>query len=398
MKKSILQIVSLLTVSGLILTSCSRDNDDENTNNGGPTSTFVANANDFKGKITDGEVILDASKVYKLTGTIEVLSGATLTIPAGTIIEGTNGTASYIAVAQGGKINVNGTATNPVVMTSGKATKAPGDWGGLVICGKAPINRVSGGAGIAQSEVAGLNYGGTIANDNSGSIRYLRLEYTGAAFSADKEFNGLSLFGVGSNTVIEYVQCYHGSDDGFEFFGGTVNTKYLVSIGNEDDQFDWTEGWSGTNEGWFGKIDFGKGNRGIEADNFELGFLNTPISFPSITNMTLVGAGSTADGATFTENQGAKLRRGTKAIFNNVMIKGFKTGFDVEHDESLSYIGTDVKVVGYSFEDVPATVKGKKTDGSSADASALLSGSTSATGAGNGTAKPTWANGWAIGF
>jgi len=390
MKKTILKAFGILTVVAGLLTACSTSDDN------GPSSTFEVNPSDFKGNINDGEVILNANTVYNLTGALVVRDGATLTIPAGTEIHATGGTAAYIAVAQGGKIFINGTANNPVIMTSGNTTPAPGDWGGLVICGKAPINTVSGGASTAQSEVADLTYGGTIANDNSGSIRYLRLEYTGANFSATKEFNGVSLFGVGSGTIFEYVQCYHGSDDGFEFFGGTVNTSNLVSLGNEDDQFDWTEGWNGTNTNWYGKLAFGRGNRGIEADNYEFGFANTPISNPSITNLTLVGPGSTADAVIYTENQGLKLRRGTKALFTNVVLSGWKTGVDVEHDETIAFVGTALKVTNYEFTDIATNTKGKKTDASSADVSALLTGTTTATGAGNDTALPSWATGWTL--
>ena len=390
MKKSIVKLFGLLAITGSLFTSCSTSDD-------GPTSTFVVDANDFQGTINDGEVILDANTVYQLTGAIKVADGATLTIPAGTVIEATGGTSSYIAVTQGGKLYVNGTASNPVIMTSGNTIQAPGDWGGLVICGKAPINTVTGGASTAQSEVADLTYGGTIANDNSGSIRYLRLEYTGANFSAVKEFNGASLFGVGSGTIFEYVQSYHGSDDGFEFFGGTVNTSNLVSYGNEDDQFDWTEGWNGTNTNWYGKEAFGKGNRGIEADNYELGFANTPISNPSITNLTLVGPGSTADAAVYTENQAFKFRRGTKGIFSNVVLTGWKTGIDVEHDETIAFVGTALKVTNVAYTDIATNTKGKNTAGVAADVTAVATEG-AATGAGNGAGAPTWTTGWTLGL
>lgn len=401
MKKLSVKLFSILIVAASFMTSCSNDSETETS-----TSSFVANADNFQGTITDGEVILDASKTYKLTGKIQVNAGATLTIPAGTVIEGTAGTASYIAVAQGGKINVKGTAAKPVIMTSGKVTKAGGDWGGVVICGKAPINRVTGGASTAQSEVGDLTYGGTISNDNSGSIEYLRIEYAGALFNAEKEFNGLSLFGVGSGTKISYVECIHGSDDGFEFFGGTVNTDHLISIGNEDDQFDWTEGWSGTNTNWYGRLDFGKGNRGIEADNYEFGFANTPISNPSITNLTLIGPGSTANTTAFAENQAMKLRRGTRGIFTNVVIKAWTTGFDIEHDETLANAGTSLKVIDLKIDsDVTTTTKGKTTavapatSGVSATVNANFSTtSTTSTGAGNGVGTPSWTSGWASGF
>lgn len=391
MKKTILKAFGILTVVAGLLTACSTSDDN------GPSSTFEVNPSDFKGNINDGEVILNANTVYNLTGALVVRDGATLTIPAGTEIHATGGTAAYIAVAQGGKIFINGTANNPVIMTSGNTTPAPGDWGGLVICGKAPINTVSGGASTAQSEVADLTYGGTIANDNSGSIRYLRLEYTGANFSATKEFNGVSLFGVGSGTIFEYVQCYHGSDDGFEFFGGTVNTSNLVSLGNEDDQFDWTEGWNGTNTNWYGKIAFGKGNRGIEADNYEFGFANTPVSNPTITNLSLVGPGSTADATIYAENDGLKLRRGTKAIISNLYVSGFTDAFDVEHDETISFVGTALKATTVTFVDCTNKTKGKTTAGASANVSAIFSGETpSATGAGNGATLPSWTTGWTL--
>ena len=393
MKKSILNFVTVIALSGGLLTSCSNDDDKKTTT----PSTFVADPANFQGKITDGEVVLDASKTYKLTGAIKVENGATLTIPAGTVIEGTGGTASYISVAQGAKINVNGTAAKPVIMTA--AVKQAGKWGGLVICGKAPINRVSGGASTATSEVAELTYGGTNSADNSGSIKYLRIEYAGAAFNDAKEFNGLSFFGVGSGTVVENVEAYYGADDGFEFFGGSVNTKNLISIGNEDDQFDWTEGWNGTNENWYGKLDFGKGNRGIEADNFEFGYAFTPIANPTITNLTLVGPGSTAAVANFAENQAIKLRRGTKGLISNVVLSSGATGVDVENDDSIAFIGTSLKVSNVLFvTDVPTKTKGKKTDGTSATVSAVVTELATATGAGNGVGAPTWAAGWSVGF
>jgi hypothetical protein len=388
MKNSIIKLFGLLTVVGSIFTACTKSSDEA-------TSTFVVNPTMFQGTINDGTVTLNAATTYYLTGKLQINSGAELNIPAGTRILALGGTSAYIAVAQGGKLNVSGTATNPVVMTSGLTVKTAGDWGGLVICGKAPINTVTGGASTAQSEVADLTYGGTIANDNSGSIRYLRIEYAGAAFSSTKEFNGASLFGVGSGTIFEYVQCYQGADDGFEFFGGTVNTKGLVSFGNEDDQFDWTEGWNGTNTDWYGKAAFGKGNRGIEADNYEFGFGNTPISNPSITNLSLVGPGS-APGATYTENQAIKVRRGTKGIFTNLHLSAYTRGFDVEHNETIAFVGTALKATNVSFADVTTKTAGKNTAGTTTDVSTVITETTTATGAGAGAATPSWAIGWTV--
>lgn len=378
MKKSIAKLFGILAISGVVLTSCSSSDDDE------PTSSFQLVPSNFKGDINDGQVILNASTVYTLTGRLVVNEGAELVIPAGTVIEATGGTSSYIAVAQGGKISINGTSTNPVVMTASQ--KEPGAWGGLVVCGKAPINKGE----TATAEVSVLTYGGNVANDNSGVIRYLRVEYSGAAFNSEKEFNGVSFFGVGSGTTVEYVQVHEGSDDGFEFFGGTVNTKYLVSTSNEDDQFDWTEGWSGTNENWFGKLGLGRGNRGIEADNNSSNHVATPISNPSIKNLTLIGLGDQG-----TESQAIKLRVGTKAVFDNVVLNNFLIGFDVQHDESISYIadGT-LKATNVKFDNI-ITLKAKYNPASLTE---IYAENSSATGAGNGTSVPAWAQGWTVGL
>ncbi|KQS46479.1 hypothetical protein ASG38_11810 [Flavobacterium sp. Leaf359] len=391
MKKSLFKAFSMaLLASAAVLTSCSSDDG----NNNGPSSTFVLDANNFKGTINDGEVVLKTGVTYKLSGKLVVANGAKLTIEPGAIIEATarpdNSTEDirYIAVAQGGQIFVNGTATNPVVMTS--SVKSPGKWGGLVICGKAPINK----GATASAEVSDLTYGGTLANDNSGSIRYLRIEYSGYAYNSEKEFNGLSLFGVGSGTTIEYVQVHEGADDGIEFFGGTVNTKYLISTSNEDDSFDWTEGWNGTNENWYGKLGLGRGNRGIEADNNSNNHLATPIANPNIKNLTLIGLG--AQGS---ESQALKLRVGTKGQFDNLVLSNFVTGFDVQHNESIGYVANGtLKATNVRFDNITTKSVGKNTDGTTVDVSAIYTESTTATGAGNGTATPSWAQGWTVGL
>lgn len=379
MKKRFALLVSLIAVFAIFSTSCKKDKDPEPD----PTPAgFVANPNDFKGDITSGEVTLDATKVYKLTGMLKVKNNAKLIIPAGTRIEGVGGTSSAIVVEQGGKIFVNGTATNPVVMTSGLSTKSRGDWGGLVICGKAPCN--SGGG---MSEVGDVAYGGTIANDNSGTIRYLRIEYSGAAFNSEKEYNGLSLFGVGSGTTIEYVQIYENADDGIEFYGGTVNANYIISSHTEDDMFDWTEGWSGNGQYWFGKNDQGYGNRGFEADNWENDNMATPIANPTISNVTLIGSGDQGS-----EPQGMELRRGTKGNITNVVLKNWKLGVRVSGDISQGYLNNGLKINGVKFIDCAT-----KVNIGSGNAAGIVEDD-NATGAGNGAGIPTWAQGWTIGL
>lgn len=396
MKKTISTIFGLAALSlATLTTSCSSDDNKDEA----PKSDFVVVRDNLQGEINSGEVVLE-SGTYKLTGKLVVKNTAKLTIKPGVIIEATAVAADqlqavrYIAVAQGGQIDVQGTAASPVIMTS--ETKKPAAWGGLVICGKAPINK----GATASAEVSELTYGGTVANDNSGSIKYLRIEYPGFSYSSDKEFNGLSLFGVGNGTVIDYVQVYESSDDGFEWFGGTVNASHLVVSNKDntavgDDLFDWTEGWSGTGDNFYG-IRTNAGNRGIEADNNSNNHLATPISFPTINNLTLIGAGVNDTSA---ESQAFKLRVGTKGKFNNVVLKGWKTGFDVQHDESISYTGTDLVATNVKFEDV--TLKSKATataTGGSIDISKLFTESATATGAGNGSGVPTWAAGWTKGL
>ncbi len=396
MKKTISTIFGLAALSLVTLTtSCSSDDN----KNDEPKSDFVVVRDNLQGEINSGEVILE-SGTYKLTGKLVVKSTAKLTIKPGVIIEATALGANqfeavrYIAVAQGGKIDVQGTASNPVIMTS--ETKKPAAWGGLVLCGKAPINK----GATASAEVSDLTYGGTEAADNSGSIKYLRIEYPGYSYSTEKEFNGLSLFGVGNGTVIDYVQVYESSDDGFEWFGGTVNATHLVVSNKDaanvgDDLFDWTEGWNGTGENFYG-IRTNAGNRGIEADNNSNNHLATPISFPTIKNLTLIGAGVNDTSA---ESQAFKLRVGTKGKFDNVVLKGWKTGFDVQHDESIGYAGTDLLATNVKFEDV--TLKSKSTTTASVvnnDFLKVYTESATATGAGNGSGVPTWTAGWTKGL
>lgn len=380
-----------LAICGIIMFSACSDDDSPAPS----TPGFEVVRDDLHGDITEGHVVLE-SGVYRLTGKLIVHEGATLTIKAGVTVEATDINTSrqdirYIAVAQGGKINIDGTATAPVVLTA--TTKEPGAWGGLVICGRAPINK-----GVAATaEVSELSYGGSDAADNSGSVRYLRIEYAGYAYNSEKEFNSLSLFGVGRGTTIEYVQSYEGSDDAFEWFGGTVDAKYLVAINTHesvgDDMFDWTEGWTGSGEYWYG-LRSNSGNRGIEADNNSDNHGAIPVSNPTIKHLTLVGSGPTG-----AEPQAVKMRVGTNGNFDNVVLQNWAVGFDIQHDESLSFItaGT-LQATNVRFENVGTKSRGTNTAGVVVDITGVYTENAQATGAGNGSEKPGWADGWTIGW
>ena len=242
MKKSVFKILNIVAFSIVTLTLTNCGSDEPSIIIEEPTSEVIGNLN--SGVMNGGleeDYTLTASTVYNLNASFVVQSGATLTIPAGTRVQALNGgTSVYIAVLKGGKINIQGTASNPVFMSS--ASGNPGDWGGLTICGDATTS-----AGVdAEAEVGGFIYGGTNDADNSGSINYLVIKGTGAQINADSQYNGVSLYGVGSGTSISNVAVINGSDDGFEFFGGTVSASNLYLENNEDDSIDWTEGWNGT--------------------------------------------------------------------------------------------------------------------------------------------------------
>lgn len=390
MKKPILRLFSLALLSFTFATTTVSCSSDDNTPEEQNPGDFVVDRNDLKGEIKSGEHVTLTDGTYKLTGKLVVANGGKLTIKAGVKIEATSlssdndfNAVRYIAVGQGGQIFVEGTSSNPVVMTAEQHT--PGSWGGLVLCGKAPINKGT----TATAEVSELTYGGTDVTDNSGSIKYLRIEYSGYAYNADKEFNGLSMFGVGNGTTIDYVQVHEGSDDGFEWFGGTVNASHLIvtNYASEvgDDLFDWTEGWNGTGENWYG-IRTNDGNRGIEADNNSNNEAATPISNPTIKNLTLIGNNGGG------ENHAIKLRVGTKGQFDNVVLKNWGTGFDVQAapDLSAGYVGTELKATNVKFENV--------TTSANATAEGIYTENANATGAGNGTATPSWAQGWSVGL
>ncbi|MFD0761475.1 hypothetical protein ACFQZW_05225 [Lutibacter aestuarii] len=396
MKKQLLTLMIMIAAMAVVI-SCGND-DDESTlatcsdgiQNGDETGIDCGGSScqpcevntTLEGEIT-GTVNLDPNLEYQLTAAYVVLDGATLNIPAGTVIKATGGTAAYIAVAQGGKINIQGTSDNPVIMTSGEASPAPADWGGLVVCGKAPTNK---GASVT-SEVAGLTYGGTENNDNSGSIRYLRIEYTGAEFSADKQFNGLSLFGVGSGTTVEYVQSYNGKDDGIEFFGGTVNGRYLISTNAGDDGIDFADGWNGNGEYWYVS---GSAKAGLEGSNLkdETASVN-PITTTTISNVTVVGP--VTEGALYYKEGGGKF------TIDNFYTSAVDLGIKVKSTDipAVTRIEAgDLTITNMQFAEAVSGLV--KTDHTGANQTFYTEGI--ATGAGNGAAAPDWAAGWTKGL
>ena len=280
----------------------------------------------LQGSITSN-LTLKSGNSYTLNGELLVKEGATLNIEPGVkIVAQYDDRVDYILIEQGAKINAEGTASAPIVMTSSK--EEPGAWGGIHICGRAHTN-AEGGKG--SSEIGGAVYGGDNDADNSGVLKYVRVEYTGYAFDEEHEANGMTFYGVGNGTVVENCEAYHGSDDGFEFFGGSVNVKNMVVVNCSDDSFDWTEGWNGKGENLvaFQESEDTLGydcDSLIEADNNENNYAATPVSHPVLRNLILVGNGGS--------KQGIRLRRGTEVEITSAKVCGKAKALAVESAET----------------------------------------------------------------
>ncbi|CAA0192877.1 hypothetical protein [Tenacibaculum maritimum] len=321
MKKYFVKIlgVSVLAIAALTFTGCGSDDPD----------IIFPQVSDVVAKLKNGEMngTLNESYTltgssYSLTGSFIIAEGASLTIPAGTsIIADKNGANVYLAVLKGGKININGTNSNPVVMASKNSN--PGDWGGLTICGKATTT-----AGIdVTAEVGGFKYGGTEDNDSSGSIKNLVIKGTGAQINLDSQYNGLSLYAVGSGTTIENIAVFDGADDGIEFFGGTVSAKNIYLENLEDDAIDWTEGWNGTLENSYIVNTKGGFSTVVEADKDNKN--------PKLINLTATSiVGGTA----------LQFKKQSGATITNLFLNGYTNQIDMKDGGELSNVIIDGKV------------------------------------------------------
>lgn len=316
--------------------------------------------------IVQGDITQDTTwtpdKVYVLSGAVFVRAGATLTILPGTTIRGLD--RSFLVIDRGARIVAEGTPTNPIVFTSAQepGSRSPRDWGGVWINGRAPIN-VPGGEDIGEAGLTGV-YGGNDPNDSSGVIRYVRIEFAGFPVAPDRELNNFTLAGVGAATVVDHVHVNRGADDGVEFFGGTVNVKYILVTGPGDDGFDWQTGWTGKAQFVViqqdGEVDPAV-DRGIEADNNEQNNLLTPISNPTLYNFTLIGDPRPGVGG----GAGIVLRRGTAGTLRNFIVMGFKqAGIDIQGEISQSLAASGRLSIANSlfFMNAPNFAGGRTTD------------------------------------
>ena len=317
MKRRFLYAMAFAAIASTVsLASCS---DDENTTGGGDSSQAETLVGTVSGTLT-----LDASKEYRLTGTLIVPDGATLNIPAGTTIKADEGFDKYILVAQGGTINARGTADNPIVFTANSDNASAGYWGGLIVNGRAPISgSTEGQTGTTEVDNQYV-YGGSNTTDNSGVIEYVQLLYTGARSSSSIEHNGLTLNGVGSGTTIRNIYISEGADDAIEFFGGSVSVTNLLAVNCDDDMFDFTQGYCGTLTNCYGVWESGftsteEDPRGVEADgNLDGdGPDHTPQADFTIDGMTIVN-----NSATQAMQDAIKVRRGATAHISNALVMG----------------------------------------------------------------------------
>lgn len=271
------------------------------------------------------DLALSNDKLWVLQGGVFIggdnTNNAKLSIQAGAKIIGQSG-ADFLVITRGSKILAEGTKNAPIVFTASKSEgRNRGEWGGLIINGNAPINscKVSGPVCQAQGEGSTGLYGGNDAQDNSGILRYVRVEFAGFEITPENELNGIAFQGVGAGTEVDYVQVHMNADDGVEFFGGTVNVKHVLLTGNKDDSMDWTSGWTGKAQYVIVEQYADAANNGIEADsNKDTSAL--PKSNPILANLTFIGTNS----AEAKGGEGILLRRGTGAKIFNSVVTGFK--------------------------------------------------------------------------
>jgi hypothetical protein len=390
------KLLTLLALVGIF--SCTKELGGEDGPINVPSNT-VLNGN------INTTITLTSDKVWTLKGYVYVTDGAKIIIQPGTTIVSDIAEKGALCIERGAQIIAEGTSTKPIIFTSGKnaGERSPGDWGGIVILGRAKTNRsseptIEGGIGRA--------FGGTNDADNSGVLKYVRIEYAGVAALPNSEINALTLGGVGSGTIIENVQTVYANDDAFEFFGGTVSPKNLYAFATADDDYDFDFGYTGTVTNGVSKrdpqfVDNGDAGNGVECDNDGVGSSAQPFTHPKLVGMTLIGPFDAA--ALANHNLGLRWRRATQFTITNSKILGYQKGaFSIESNETAtSYKDGVSKFENNEIQAYDPLLNFKST-------STLFTASqmkTKALGEGNieknytklemeALARPSWINGW----
>lgn len=342
------------------------------------------------GQVQAGEIIVCSNNTtYFLDGKVYVKSGGQIQIGQGTIIKGvkkaTPALASALVICRGGTINCQGTNTNPAVFTSAEASPHVGDWGGIVLLGSAPLNRAD--TSIEGVDLPSLpsgvdvSYGGGGAglgnpDQSSGIMKYVRIEFAGANVTPNNELNALTFGGIGRGTEIDFIQALYGSDDGFEWFGGTVNASHLVSFGNDDDNWDFDFGYNGHLQFVVSVLSLSKPTyssdpSGIESDNDATGSANSPRTNATITNMTVIGVEDSLNASEFLPAPGSKrlitgarFRRNSSYTVRNSIYMGYPRGVVFESAGSIADVSRFQfnLVHGFRATDAGASINGTNSE------------------------------------
>jgi hypothetical protein len=332
------KLLTILLALGLF--SCEKNlGGEEEPINVPTTTTLTGNINTT--------TTLTSDKVWTLKGYVYVTDGAKLIIQPGTTIVSDVAEKGALCIERGSQIIAEGTQSKPIVFTSGRpeGQRTPGDWGGIVILGRAKTNRsseptIEGGIGRP--------YGGTNDSDNSGVLRFVRIEYAGIAALPNSEINALTLGGVGNGTILENIQTIYANDDAFEFFGGTVNGKNLYAFATADDDFDFDFGYTGMITNGVAKrdpqfVDSGDAGNGVECDNDGTGSAAQPYTHPKLFNMILVGPNVST--ALANHNLGLRFRRSTQFTMKNSIVWGWmKGGLSLESNETAQFVKDGVSI------------------------------------------------------
>lgn len=371
-----MKLIKVLLLVAIALVAC--EDDDE---------TYELNPDNIAGTIRN-DVTLLSGETYYLDGALIVENGGRLNIEAGVNVIAEGGTASYIAIAQGGQIFAQGTASAPIVLTSDR--KLAGAWGGLIVCGRAPTNLMENTSTPIQAEVTDLLYGGDDSDDYSGELSYVRVEYSGYNYSDDKQFNGFSFFGVGGSTVINHISSYESMDDGIEFYGGSVEANFLVSMNSQDDGIDFTEGWQGSGSFWYS---YNSTKSGIEGANNDVDGNASPVTYAELSNLTIYKMGERP----WYLNNGAGIQN-----VDNIVIGGLEDNsgqayfyFDDDDLNTINNINSNY----INIDNVRFVNRGLNND-TDASGNLMISTNDSSTGAGEWsdpeTLAPSWVSGWSM--
>jgi hypothetical protein len=340
----------LIAATSMFASSCVKVNFNDELGGTGGTGGSTDDPNQTRVLVGSYErnITLDGG-TYTIKGYVYFTAGTTLRIPEGTILKSDVSQKGAVIIERGARIEALGTAAKPIIFTSGKPSgqRARGDWGGIIILGNAPTNRPLSPAPLIEGGVD-RRYGGSIPNDNSGTMRYVRIEWAGIAAEPGSEINGLTLGGVGSGTTLEYIQVSYGNDDAYEFFGGTVNAKYLVAYATSDDDLDFDFGYTG-------KIQFAVVQRrpeiadtdagnGVEADNDGSGTTALPYTRPVLSNITWIGPnGDPATQANL--NFANRWRRAVRFEVHNSILMGFPdAGLSLESAATADAYNSDASI------------------------------------------------------